>query len=148
MLRTPTIFKPDANIEGVGPHDILDRSIEVRHLNSEEIPFVITKTIPASVSTQVEIIASAPFKFRIIDVIVQCLATNAAGALTINDGAGSPTAISNAIACATNKTITRAGTLDYANDTIAAGGKVGVLVAGTDASATTGKITLVCVKVD
>lgn len=147
MLRTPRTYKPDANLEGVSPEDIQDRSIEVAHLNTEEIPFVITKTIPASANAQVSIV-TAPFKMRILDVIVQCLATNALGTLTINDDEASPTAITNAIACAVNKTVTHAGTIDYAVDTIAAGSKIGVAVGGTDATATTGKITIVAVKVD
>jgi hypothetical protein len=59
-------------------------------------------------------------KFEVLDVI--CRKDSGAGAgntMQIKNGA---TAISDAIACAVDKTVTRAGTIDVAQNVIAAGG--------------------------
>ena len=57
----------------------------------------------------------APFKFEIVDVIVQARATSGAGTMTITDGS---TAITDAIACANDGVKTRATTIDDATSTI------------------------------
>lgn len=64
-----------------------------------------------------------PFACEILDVIVQARATNGGGTLILKKGA---TAITNAIACATDKAIARAGTIDDAQSTLAAGDTVTV----------------------
>ena len=52
-----------------------------------------------------------PFKCELVDVTVQCRATNAGGTATIKKVS---TAVTDAIAMATTKAITRVGTIDTA----------------------------------
>lgn len=63
-------------------------------------------------------------KIEIVDVIVRKSGAGAANTIQIKDGAAN--AISDAIAAAVDKTITRAGTIDPAFATIAAGGTIEV----------------------
>jgi hypothetical protein len=64
-----------------------------------------------------------PFACEVVDVIVQCRASNGGGTATLKKGS---TAITNAIAMATDKAIARAGTIDDAQSTLAAGDAVTV----------------------
>lgn len=63
-------------------------------------------------------------KIEIVDVICRKSGAGAANTVQIKDGAAN--AISNAIATDTDKTITRAGTIDPAFNTIAAAGSIQV----------------------
>ena len=56
-----------------------------------------------------------PYDMEVIDVIVQCTGANGSGTLTLKNGTH---AISDAIACAVDKTITRAGTIDDTYSTL------------------------------
>lgn len=62
---------------------------------------------------------TTPDKIEIIDVIVRKSAAGAGNTVQVKDGAAN--AISDAIAAAVDKTITRAGTIDPAFNVIAAG---------------------------
>lgn len=62
-------------------------------------------------------------KFEVVDVICRKDAAGAANTITIKNGA---TAISDAIAYAVDKAVTRAGTIDTASNVIAAGGTLRV----------------------
>ncbi len=64
-----------------------------------------------------------PFACEVIDVIVQCRANNGGGTATLKKGS---TAITDAIAMATDKAIVRAGTIDDAQSTLAEGDAVSV----------------------
>ena len=64
-----------------------------------------------------------PFACEVIDVIVQCRAANGGGTMTLKKGSN---AITDAIACATDKAIARAGSIDDAYSTLAAGDAVSV----------------------
>lgn len=64
-----------------------------------------------------------PFACEVIDVVVQARATSGSGTATLKKGAN---AITNAIAMATDTDITRAGTIDDAYSTLAAGDTVTV----------------------
>jgi hypothetical protein len=64
-----------------------------------------------------------PFACEVLDVIVQCRAANSGGTMTLKKGS---TAITDAIICAVDKVITRAGTIDDAQSTLAAGDTVTV----------------------
>jgi hypothetical protein len=101
---------------------------------------VIKKDISAASDPIAIFTADAPYGFTVLDVIVECTATNSSGAVTLTDGT---TAITDAITMATNKAITRAGTIDDAKATIAAGGS---LVADKNASADEGVITILAVR--
>ena len=81
--------------------------------------------------------ATALFKLEIIDVIVQARATSASGTATVRTGT---TAISDAIAMATDKAVVHAGTIDDAHSEIAKDGNINVI---TNGAADRGKITLV-----
>lgn len=70
-----------------------------------------------------------PVRMRIVDVIVQCTATSGSGTLTLRTGT---TAISDAIVCAVNHTMGRAGTLDDAQVAIAAGATLNAIANGAN----------------
>jgi translation elongation factor EF-1alpha len=57
-----------------------------------------------------------PFGVEILDVTIQCRATNAAGTVTVKKGS---TAITDAIVCATDKAVTRCGSIDKAQSVLA-----------------------------
>ena len=80
---------------------------------------VLTKAITADATGEVAV--DIPFAVEVIDVIVQARATVGGGTMTLKKGA---TAITNAIVCAVDTTITRAGTIDDAQSTLAAGDTV------------------------
>lgn len=89
-------------------------------------------TLPCSVagSTVAVYTANAPRAFRITDVVVEATATNGSGTVKVTNGAND---ITNAIACDTDKAVTRAGTIDDAYSTIAAGGSLSIVVANSAA---------------
>lgn len=68
-----------------------------------------------------EVAVTIPYAMEVLDVCVQCRAANANGTLTLKKGA---TAITDAIICAVDKVVTRAGTIDDAQSTLAAGDTV------------------------
>ena len=68
-----------------------------------------------------------PVDMYITDVIVQCTAANASGTLTLRN---STTAITDAIACATNHAIDRAATIDDAQASIATTDSINVIANG------------------
>lgn len=70
--------------------------------------------------------------YEVIDVTVQCRAADAGGTAQVQTGAGG--AISDAIACAVDTTVARAGTINDANSTIAGGGTLRVVFAGGSAA--------------
>ena len=78
-----------------------------------------------------------PFACEILDIIVECTAANADGTFTVKAGAN---AISDAIVCAVDKTMVRAGTIDDTYSTLAAAATVTAVANG---AADEGKITLV-----
>lgn len=74
---------------------------------------------------------TVPFKCEVIDAqVIQIGAGNAGNSVTIKNAAG--TAITNALNNATDKGVSRAATVDHANNTIASGAvvKVDVVKAG------------------
>ena len=56
-----------------------------------------------------------PYDMEVIDVVVQCTGANGNGTLTLKNGG---TAVTDAIICAVDKTITRAGTIDDSVSTL------------------------------
>lgn len=67
-----------------------------------------------------------PYAMEVLDVCTQCRAANANGTMTLKKGA---TAITDAMICAVDKVVTRAGTIDNAQSTLAAGDTVTVAAA-------------------
>lgn len=73
---------------------------------------------PSGTATQ-SIVVTTPDKVQIVDVIVNKVGAGAGNTVQVFNGA---TPISDAIAAATDKAITRMGTCDSTQNTIAAGG--------------------------
>lgn len=82
------------------------------------IPVAYVFAVPDAVTSDIDIII--PKKMEVIDVI--CRKDAGAGAGNTMQVKNAANVISNAIACDTDKTITRAGTIDTAFNVIAAGG--------------------------
>lgn len=80
-------------------------------------------------------------KVEFVDVIVRKSGAGASNTIQLKDGTG--TAISDAIAAAVDKTVTRAGTMDPATATIAAGGTFQI-TATRAAGTMLANVTLVC----
>ena len=75
-------------------------------------PVVVKVTISADATGEKAV--TIPYDMEVIDVIVQCTASNASGTLTLKNG----TAVTNAIACTTDTAIARAATINDAYSTL------------------------------
>ncbi len=94
----------------------------------------------ASITTDASVTAktiTVPFACEVIDVVVQARATSGGGTATVRKVT---TAITNAIAMATDLAITRAGTIDDAQSTLAAGDNLNVI---TNGAADRGLVTVI-----
>jgi hypothetical protein len=157
--RTPSAYNPDSTIEGVVPQDITDNCLEARHFADNEIDttklgtiedsagslIVIKKIITTGSASELIYDSNAPFKFRVVDVIVEPRGTSANGTMKLTDGTND---ITNVMTCAVDKTIARAGTIDDAYSTIAAGGSLEVVCAGDAVASTIGMVTVIAEKID
>lgn len=157
--RTASAVSFNANLEKSTPFSIPNGTIEKRHIDAGEIvaehmavetvgsakvsvPFIVTFAVTADATGGLKIFdENAPVGLRIRDVIVECTAANASGTLKITDGTSD---ITNAIVCAVDKTITRAGTIDDAKSSIAEGGSLSVVANG---ASDRGTVTLVCERI-
>jgi hypothetical protein len=98
--------------------DYAERIVVTDSSLEPQIPTVITVPVPDAATGDIDLVLAT--KFEVIDVICQKQGGAGAGnTVTVKNGAN---AISDAIACATDTAITRAGTINDANSTIAAGG--------------------------
>lgn len=100
--------------------DLIERLVADDSSTSPQLPTCIPVTVPDAATGDVDIVLAE--KFEVIDVV--CVKRNGAGAgntVTVKNGA---TAISDAIACATDDAVTRAGSIIDAAGTnvIAIGG--------------------------
>lgn len=102
-------------------------------------PAIIEAAITADATGGLAI--TVPYDLKIVDVIVQCTAANALGTVTVRNVA---TAITDAIVCAVNKVIGRAGTIDAAQATLLKGGNLNVV---TNGAADRGVVSLVCMRI-
>lgn len=73
----------------------------------------------------------------IVDVSLYATATNAMGTLQVQANGGN---VTNAMACATDTNVARAGTIDDARNAVAAAGTITV----ARANAAAGNVTLLC----
>ena len=71
-------------------------------------PCVVKVVISADATGEKAV--TIPYDMEVIDVIVQCTASNGSGTLTLKNG----TAVTNAIACTTDTAIARAASIDDA----------------------------------
>lgn len=101
----------------------------------KDIPVVVQYAVTADATGALTI--PIPYDMLILDIIVECTTANASGTLTLRKAT---TAISDAIVCAVDKTIVRAGTIDDAQSTILTTESINVLANG---AADRGKITII-----
>lgn len=102
-------------------------------------PVYITAAIEAD-ATSTAVQFTIPFACRIVDIIVECTTASGSGTATVRKVT---TAISDAMIMAVDKVIVRAGTIDDAQSTLAAGNDVNVI---TNGAADRGFVTLVCIR--
>jgi hypothetical protein len=157
--RVASVYKPDQTIEGVSPQDIQDNCIESRHIAPNEIDstklatiengIVVAQDISYNVETGATSIkifdANAPFKFRVVDVLVEPRGASTNGTMKLTNGTND---ISNAIVSAVDKTLGRATTIDNAYSTIAANGTLEIVCAGDVVASTIGLVTVKIQKID
>ena len=106
-------------------------------------PIFLTYEITTGAATGLEIFkANAPFKFEILEVIIQCRKAAELGTMKLNNGTDD---ITDAIVCAVDTTITRAGTIDDSKSTIDVGDTLEVICAESGAQELTDVIGLVTV---
>ena len=120
---------------------------EVEFTNMDE-PILIIDEVTTGAATGLEIFkADAPFKFEILDVIVQARGSgDGTGTMKLTDGTND---ITDAITCAdTDKAINRAGTIDDAKSTIEKGGTLEIVCAGGTVGNVKGLVTVVVREVD
>lgn len=117
---------------------------------NEEIaygPVVFTYAVAADATTALTAF-TAPFAFRVLDIIVKANATNASGTLVPQKGA---TALCTGITCATDGAVSRlsagAVTANDANLTFAAGDLFKVASVGGTTANTRGHVTVIGVRV-
>ena len=108
-------------------------------------PFLIVYKVTTGATSGLKIFnTNAPFKFEILDVIIQPRGASTGGTMTLK-GAGN---ITDAITCAVDKTIGRAGTIDDTYSTIEKEGSLEVVCAGTVVASTIGLVVVVAIEVD
>ena len=88
---------------------------------------------------------NAPFKFEVIDVIIQPKHASTNGTMKLTDGTHD---ITDAITSAVDKTIGRAGTIDDVYSTIEKGQTLEIVCAGDAVANTIGLVTIVIVPKD
>lgn len=115
----------------------MSAAVEAKYRSSDV--FVID--VDTEAATAVVFSSDAPAKFRVIDVLVIALATAGSGTVKITDGTSD---ITDAIVAATDKAVTRAGTIDDAKNEISAGGSLSVVVA----NAADARVIITCVWTD
>ena len=76
-------------------------------------PIIVKKAVTVDATGELSI--TIPYDMEVVDVVVQCTAANSGGTLTLKKGGS---AVTNAIICAVDTTITRAGTIDDAYSTL------------------------------
>ena len=157
-MRTASIFKPDMSVEAVNPEDIVHHCIEDRHIGPSEINPIKMNVLTGAVVTPVHIVydvttgaasidifdADAPFKFRIVEVIIEPRGASTNGTVKITNGTND---ITNAMVAAVDKTMVRATTIDNAYSTIAAGGSLEIVCAGDAVASTIGLVTIIAQKI-
>ncbi len=108
-------------------------------------PIFLTYEITTGAATGLEIFkANAPFKFEILEVIIQARGASVNGTMKLTDGTND---ITDTIVCAVDDTIGRAGTIDDSKATIDVDETLEVVCAGDVIASTIGLVTVVIRKV-
>ena len=87
----------------------------------------------------------APFKFEVLDVVVQPRGASTNGTLKLADGSND---ITDAMTCAADKTMVRPATIDDAYSTIAKGGNLQIVCAGDSVGSTIALVTVLVREVE
>jgi len=99
--------------------------------------------IVTSGAAAIDIFASnAPFKFAVVDVIVQPRNASTNGTIKVTDGTND---ITNAMTCAVSGTIARATSVAAAYSTINEGGSLRIVCAGDTIGNTQGLVTIIVI---
>ena len=110
-----------------------------------EEPLLLVYEVTTGATSGLEIFkANAPFKFEVLDVILQSRGTDGTGTMKLK-GAGD---ITNTMTCAVDKTMARPTTIDNAYSTIEKGGTLEVVCAGGTVGNVKGLVTIVIREVD
>lgn len=80
------------------------------------------EVVPSGGNIEVDI----PVGAEILDVVVICTKANGSGTVTLETNADTPVAITDAIACVTDKAVARAGTIDDAYNVVTEDGVIAV----------------------
>jgi hypothetical protein len=100
---------------------------KIAKVDGYTVPVVIEFDVTADASSGIKIFdANLPDKIEIVDVVIKCKATSAGGTLKITDGTND---ISNAVVCATDDAVTRAGSIADAYATLSEGATLSVVAA-------------------
>lgn len=81
-----------------------------------------------------------PFDIEVLDMIIQARGASTNGTMKLNDGTDD---ITDAVVCAVDKVIGRAGAIDDSKVSIAAGADLGIICAGDTVGNTKGLVTIV-----
>lgn len=128
-------------VGGLGPQAQYDYASRLTYANNAVVAGLAvmhTWLVPDAATGDIDIIVGD--KVEVVDVIVRKDGAGAGNTYQVKNGA---TAISDAIAGAVDKTITRAGTIDTAQNVIAAGGTLR-LTATRAAGVRNALVTAVC----
>jgi len=157
--RTASTYNPDSTIEGVSPQDISDEAVENRHIGDDEVDAAKLGTLESKDAPLIAIVedvttgaadikifdADAPFKFEIVDVIVQPRGASANGTIKLTDGTND---ITNAMVCAVDKTMVKPATIDNDYSEIAKDGTLQIVCAGDVIASTIALVTILVIKKD
>lgn len=110
-----------------GPQPVFNKEIADRLVvptaGSTKGGILIGYPVPTSGSVTADFDVTVEDKFEVVDITCRKDGAGAANTITVKNGT---TAISDAIVFATDKAVTRAGTIDTASNVIAAGGTLRV----------------------
>lgn len=111
---------------------------------NQVIAFTFDVTTGAATGLEI-FLANAPFKFEVIDVIVQPRGASTSGTIKITDGTND---ITDAMVCAVDKTMVRPATIDNAYSTILKNGTLEIVCAGTTIGDTIALVTVLAIAKD
>lgn len=93
-----------------------------------QTPIIISTAVTAAANSTAASV-TIPCAMRILLVMTECTAANGSGTLTLRNGT---TAITNAMACSTDKAVAYASSVDDAVSTVAAGDNVNIIANGAN----------------
>lgn len=107
-----------------------------------QYPLIAIKKEITTGSADETVLSRVPFDLEIVDVIIQPRGASTNGTVTINDGTND---ITDAITCAVDKTIGRAGTINDAYSSLDAGDEIHAECAGDTVANTKCLVTILAI---